>query len=36
MKENLMAGEILEPIELDEQMLDLVSGGVFPEYDPDG
>lgn len=36
MTDDLIAGQICEPVELDEQMLDLVTGGVFPEYDPNG
>jgi hypothetical protein len=36
MNEGLDAVEILEPAELRDEMLDLVSGGSFPGLDPNG
>lgn len=36
MREDFDAVESVEPVELGEAMLDLVSGGAFPGYDPDG
>lgn len=36
MSEHFDAAQAVEPTELGDEALDLVSGGVFPEYDPDG
>lgn len=36
MREDLDAIESVEPIELGETMLDLVSGGSYPALDPNG
>ena len=36
MRVNLDMVEAVEPTELDEEVLDLVAAGVFPEYDPNG
>jgi len=35
-KEIWVADEMLEPVELDEEMLDLVAGAVAPHWDPNG
>lgn len=36
MSEVFAAIETVGPIELGDETLDIVSGGTFPEYDPDG
>ena len=36
MKEIGVADEIREPVELDDEMLDLVAGAVSPQWDPNG
>ena len=36
MREDPKTLETVEPAELEEEVFDSISGGIYPEFDPDG